>query len=104
MPSITFVKRDGSEVTINADEGLSIMEIGRDNGIGIEGTCGGSISCATCHVVVDPDWVEATGKPSMDEEDMLDLAIGLEATSRLGCQIKVTQAHDGLRVRLPDDE
>ena len=104
MPSITFVKRDNSEVTIDAKEGLSIMEIGRDNGIGIEGTCGGSISCATCHVVVDPEWVEATGKPSMDEEDMLDLAIGLETTSRLGCQIKMTGALDGLKVRLPDDE
>ena len=104
MPSITFVKRDGSEVAIDAEEGLSIMEIGRDGGIGIEGTCGGSISCATCHVVVDPEWVGATGKPSMDEEDMLDLAIGLEATSRLGCQIRMTGALDGLRVRLPDDE
>ena len=104
MPSITFVKRDGSEVTIDADEGRSIMEVGRDNGIGIEGTCGGSISCATCHVVVDDAWVEATGKPSEDEEDMLDLAFGLEATSRLGCQIKLTPDLDGLKVRLPDDD
>ena len=61
MPSVIFVKRDGSEVTVEADAGLSIMEIGRDNGIGIEGTCGGSLSCATCHVVVDEAWVEATG-------------------------------------------
>ena len=104
MPSITFVKRDNSEVTIDAEEGLSIMEVGRDNGVGIEGTCGGSISCATCHVVVDDAWVEATGKPSLDEEDMLDLALGLETTSRLGCQIKLTAALDGLRVRLPDDQ
>ena len=104
MPSITFVKRDGSEVTIDADEGRSIMEVGRDNGIGIEGTCGGSISCATCHVVVDDAWVDATGKPSEDEEDMLDLAFGLEATSRLGCQIKMTPDLDGLKVRLPDDD
>ena len=104
MPSITFVKRDGSEVTIDADEGRSIMEIGRDNGVGIEGTCGGSISCATCHVVVDEAWVETTGKPSEDEEDMLDLAFGLEATSRLGCQIKMTPDLDGIRVRLPDDD
>jgi len=104
MPSITFVKRDGSEETIEAAAGLSVMEIGRDNGIGIEGTCGGSLSCATCHVVVDEAWVEATGKPSLDEEDMLDLAFGLEETSRLGCQITLTDDLDGLKVRLPDDD
>jgi len=104
MPSITFVKRDGSEETIEASAGLSVMEIGRDNGIGIEGTCGGSLSCATCHIVVDPAWVEATGKPSLDEEDMLDLAFGLEETSRLGCQITLTEELDGLKVRLPDDD
>jgi ferredoxin len=104
MPSITFVKRDGSEETIEAAAGLSVMEIGRDNGIGIEGTCGGSLSCATCHVVVDKDWVAATGKPSLDEEDMLDLAFGLEETSRLGCQITLTDELDGLKVRLPDDD
>ena len=104
MPSITFVKRDGSEETIEAAAGLSVMEIGRDNGIGIEGTCGGSLSCATCHVVVDEAWVEVTGKPSLDEEDMLDLAFGLEETSRLGCQITLTDDLDGLKVRLPDDD
>jgi len=104
MPSITFVKRDGSEETIEAAAGLSVMEVGRDNGIGIEGTCGGSLSCATCHVVVDEAWVEATGKPSLDEEDMLDLAFVLEETSRLGCQITLTADLDGLKVRLPDDD
>lgn len=104
MPSITFVKRDQTEVTIDADAGLTVMEIGRDNGIGIEGTCGGSLSCATCHVVVDSAWVEQTGSPSADEEDMLDLAFGLEPTSRLGCQIKMSDALNGLKVRLPEDE
>ena len=101
MPSVIFVKRDGSEVTVEADAGLSVMEIGRDNGIGIEGTCGGSLSCATCHVVVDEAWVAATGSPS---EDMLDLAFGLEETSRLGCQIKLSDELDGLKVRLPEDD
>ena len=104
MPKVTFKKRDGSEVVIEAATGLSLMEIGRDNDVGIEGTCGGSLACATCHVVVDDDWVEATGSPSPDEEDMLDLAFGLEATSRLGCQIKLTDALDGLRVRIPEDD
>ena len=63
MPSVIFVKRDGSEVTVEADAGLSVMEIGRDNGIGIEGTCGGSLSCATCHVVVDEAWVARNRQP-----------------------------------------
>ena len=104
MPKITFIKRDNSEVTIEADEGQSVMELGRDNGVGIEGTCGGSLSCATCHVVVEADWVDLTGSPSPDEEDMLDLAFGVEATSRLGCQIKMDASLDGLRVRLPEDD
>lgn len=104
MPSVIFVKRDGTEVTIEADAGLSVMEIGRDNGIGLEGTCGGSLSCATCHVVVDEAWVAKTGAPSADEEDMLDLAFGLEETSRLGCQIKMSDDLDGLKLRLPDDD
>lgn len=104
MPSVIFVKRDGSEATIEADAGLSIMEIGRDNGIGIEGTCGGSLSCATCHIVIDEAWAGAAGSPSADEEDMLDLAFGLEETSRLGCQIKLSDALDGIKVRLPDDD
>jgi 2Fe-2S ferredoxin len=104
MPSVIFVKRDGSEVSVEADTGLSIMEVGRDNGIGIEGTCGGSLSCATCHIIVDDAWVEATGSPSADEEDMLDLAFGLEKTSRLGCQIKLDDELDGLKVRLPEDD
>ena len=104
MPSITFVKRDGSETTLDVDNGRTVMEIGRDNGIGIEGTCGGSLSCATCHIVVDDAWVAVTGKPSVDEEDMLDLAFGLEDNSRLGCQITMSDELDGLKVRLPDDD
>ena len=104
MPAITFVKRDGSETTLDADNGRTVMEIGRDNGIGIEGTCGGSLSCAPCHSVGDDAWVAATGKPSLDEEDMLDLAFGLEDNSRLGCQITMSDELDGLKVRLPDDD
>ena len=104
MPVITFVKRDGSETTLDVDNGRTVMEIGRDNGIGIEGTCGGSLSCATCHIVVDDAWVATTGKPSVDEEDMLDLAFGLEDNSRLGCQITMSDELDGLKVRLPDDD
>ena len=70
---------------------------------GIEGTCGGCLSCATCHVIVDPDWYAKTGGPSEDEEDMLDLAFSLSETSRLGCQIAMTPELDGLRLTVPED-
>lgn len=103
MPRVSFIKRDGEEVTIEARSGSTIMEIGRDNGLGLEGTCGGSLSCATCHVVISPEWYEKTGTPDADEEDMLDLAFGLEPTSRLGCQITLDDSLDGLRLRVPDD-
>ena len=66
------------------------MEVARDNDLGIEGTCGGSISCCTCHVIIDKDWFSIVGGPNPDEEDMLDLALGLKPTSRLGCQIEIT--------------
>ena len=104
MPAIKFIKRNGDEVTIDARDGQSVMEIGRDNHLGIEGTCGGSLACATCHVIVDEAWFDKTGSRSEDEEDMLDLAFHVEATSRLGCQIKMDAALDGLKVRIaPDD-
>ena len=79
------------------------MELGRDANMGVEGTCGGSLSCATCHVIFDEAGFALVGSASEDEMDMLDLAFGVEATSRLGCQIKVTDALDGITVRVPDD-
>ena len=104
MPTITFIKRDGDEVTLDVSAGQSVMEIGRDGNLGIEGTCGGSLSCATCHVIVDDAWIDAVGKPSLDEEDMLDLAFNVEANSRLGCQIKMDAKLDGLKVRIADED
>ena len=103
MPKLIFKQPDGSEKSIEAENGLSLMEVARDNDLGIEGTCGGSLSCATCHVVVDPEWYEKTGSPDADEEDMLDLAFGLEPTSRLGCQIRLDESLNGLKVRIPED-
>ncbi len=104
MPAITFIKRDGDEVTLDVSAGQSVMEIGRDGNLGIEGTCGGSLSCATCHVIIDDAWIDAVGKPSLDEEDMLDLAFNVEANSRLGCQIKMDAKLDGLKVRIADED
>ena len=103
MPKLIFVEQDGNEHSIEAENGLSVMEIARDNDLGIEGTCGGSISCCTCHVIVDPEWFLIVGKPNPDEEDMLDLAFGLQATSRLACQIEVTDELNGLRVVIPEE-
>ena len=103
MPKITFVSPDGSERTVEPPAGMTILEISRKYDIDIEGACEGSLACSTCHVIVDGDWYEKLQEPDEDEEDMLDLAFGLTPTSRLGCQIEVTDELDGLRVRLPEE-
>ena len=103
MASVIFILADGSEKTLDVADGTSIMEAGRDNNLGLEGTCGGSLSCATCHVILDADSFARVGAPSEDEMDMLDLAFGVAETSRLGCQIKMSDALDGIRVQVPDD-
>ena len=103
MPSIIFKTPDGKEHSVTVDEGVTVMEAGRDANLCIEGTCGGCLSCATCHVIVDADWYAKTGGPSEDEEYMLYLAFGLSDTSRLGCQIAMSPELDGLRVTVPDD-
>ena len=103
MPNIIFVKPDGTKHNVSANDRVSVMEAGRGANLGIEGTCGGCLSCATCHVIVDADWFAKTGGPSEDEEDMLDLAFGLTETSRLGCQLKMSAELDGIRLTIPDD-
>ena len=101
MPKMIFVQRDGARQEVDAPLGLSVLEIAHKHGVDIEGACEGALACSTCHVIVDPSWIARLAKPTEDEEDMLDLAFGLEKTSRLGCQIVVTEALDGLVVRLP---
>ncbi len=101
MPTMTFIERDGKERRVEAPVGLSVLEIAHRHGIDLEGACEGSLACATCHVVVDPAWAPKLATPTEDEEDMLDLAFGLQKTSRLGCQIVIGEALDGLVVRLP---
>jgi ferredoxin, 2Fe-2S len=101
MPRVIFIERDGSRREVDAPLGLSVLEIAHKNGIDIEGACEGSLACSTCHVIVDPEWYDLLKEASEDEEDMLDLAFGLTATSRLGCQIIITEELDGLVVRLP---
>lgn len=101
MPKMTFIERDGTRREVDAPLGLSVLEIAHRHGVDIEGACEGSLACSTCHVIVDPKYFELLQAPTEDEEDMLDLAFGLEETSRLGCQIVMTEELDGLVVRLP---
>jgi 2Fe-2S ferredoxin len=101
MPRVTFITAGGKRQEIEAPSGLSVMEIARMHDLGIEGACEGSVACATCHVIVDAAYAGRLGEASAEEEDMLELAVGVQPTSRLGCQIVLTEDLDGLTVRLP---
>lgn len=101
MPKMVFIERDGTRKEVDAPLGLSVLEIAHRHGVDIEGACEGSLACSTCHVVVDGAWFGKLATPTEDEEDMLDLAFDLQETSRLGCQIIMTEALDGLVVKLP---
>jgi 2Fe-2S ferredoxin len=105
MPSITIVTRDGTERTVEARIGWSVMENIRDNGFDeLLALCGGCCSCATCHVHVDPDWIGRLEPRSEDEEDLLDTSDHKIETSRLSCQIQFTPELDGLKVQIaPED-
>ncbi len=98
---MTFIERDGTRREVDAPVGLSVLEIAHKHGVDIEGACEGSLACSTCHVIVDAGWFAQLETPTEDEEDMLDLAFGLEKTSRLGCQIVMAPELDGLVVKLP---
>jgi 2Fe-2S ferredoxin len=98
---MTFIERDGTRKDVDAPLGLSVLEIAHKHNVDIEGACEGSLACSTCHVVVDPSWYAKLSGATEDEEDMLDLAFDLQETSRLGCQIIMTDALDGLVVKLP---
>lgn len=105
MPRITYIEHDGTERTVDAEVGATVMETAiRNNVPGIVAECGGACSCATCHVHVDEAWKEKVGPPSAMEEDMLDFAFDVRPTSRLSCQIKVTEELDGLVVHTPEQQ
>jgi ferredoxin, 2Fe-2S len=102
MPKITYIEHDGKKRTVDAPVGSTVMENAIKNGVpGIVAECGGACSCATCHVHVDEAWKEKVGPPSPMEEDMLDFAFDVRPTSRLSCQIKVTDELDGLVMHTP---
>ena len=103
MPKITYIEHNGSEHVIEAEAGTSVMETAVKNMVpGIDADCGGACACATCHVYVDEAWLDKVGKPEAMEESMLDFAAEPKENSRLSCQINVTDALDGLVVRLPE--
>ena len=101
MPKITFIDTEGTRREVDAPLGLSVLEIAHKNDIDLEGACEGSLACSTCHVIVEPEWYDLLADATEDEEDMLDLAFGLTKTSRLGCQIIMSEELDGLTLKLP---
>src|SRR5947208_948503 len=101
MPKMVFIEQNGTRREVEAPLGLSVLEIAHRNGVSLEGACEGSLACSTCHIIVSPEDYERLSEASEDEEDMLDLAFGLTHTSRLGCQIIMTEELDGLTVTLP---
>lgn len=105
MPKITYIAFDGNETTVDAKEGMSVMQTAVNNGVdGIVAECGGACSCATCHVYVDEGWFDKLPEAQAMEKEMLDFAMSPEPTSRLSCQIKVTGELDGLVVRTPESQ
>ena len=101
MPKVTFVQMDGSERAVEVAAGTTVLEAAKANDLPMVGTCGGSMVCATCHVKICAEDRARLAPPSEDEEDTLDLAFGVTADSRLGCQIIITEELDGLKVTLP---
>ncbi len=103
MPKITFIEPNGKAREFEAAAGDCLLDIAQANNIDVEGACEGSLACSTCHVIVEPIWYDKLEAPRLEEEDMLDLAYGLTRTSRLCCQIMLTEELDGLVVTLPSE-
>lgn len=105
MAKITYIQFDGAARSLEAKTGATVMETAARGGVvGIDAECGGACSCATCHVLVDEAWRERVGAPGTMERDLLDFAPRTGPGSRLSCQIKVTEALDGLVVRIPESQ
>ena len=103
MPIIAFVEYDGTVHEVDVEPGSSLMRAAIDNLVpGIDADCGGECSCATCHVVLTDDWFQKLGSPAVREEEMLDMNPERQATSRLSCQIPVSEELEGIEVQLPE--
>ena len=105
MAKVTFVGSDGTETVCEANDGMTLMEVAIKNSVnGIDADCGGACACATCHIYVREDWCDATGEREEMESDMLDFAFEVKDNSRLSCQIKISDAVDGLVVDVPEKQ
>jgi 2Fe-2S ferredoxin len=105
MPKITFIAHNGQRHEVQAQSGLSLMRAATDHGVpGIDGDCGGQCACATCHVFITPPWSDLTGTRTTQEDGMLNFAAELQGSSRLACQVMVTDALDGMEVTLPEGQ
>ena len=103
MVRVTFTTAMGEQVSAEGRAGDNLLKLAQGAGMPLEGTCEGQMACSTCHVIVSPDWFGKLTPASEDEEDMLDLAAGVRRTSRLSCQIELTEALDGLEVTIPGE-
>ena len=104
MVKVIFLERDGNRKECDAASGTTMLELAHDNDVDIEGVCGGSLACATCHLHIESSWLGKLEAASEEELDMMELAHDRKENSRLGCQIVVTEALDGLTVSLPKKE
>lgn len=101
MTKLTYIAHDGTRFDVEAENGSTVMENAIRNSVpGIEAECGGACACATCHVYVDPEWVDRLIPMSDEEEERLDDAMAVKSNSRLSCQLLMSDELDGLRVRL----
>ena len=103
MVKVQFITAGGERVTGEAESGARLLEAAQAAGMPLEGTCEGQMACSTCHVVIAPDWFDRLTPASADEEDMLDLAAGVARTSRLACQITLSEMLDGITVKIPGE-
>ena len=103
LVEVRFVTADGEKVSAKAQAGADLLSVGQAAGMALEGTCEGQMACSTCHVVVGDEWFEKLNPAAPEEEDMLDLAAGVQRTSRLACQIELSDALDGIEVSVPGE-
>ena len=103
MVKVCFVTTEGRKVEAEGEPGQSLLALGQASGMPLEGTCEGQMACSTCHVIIAQEWFDRLTCATEDEEDMLDLAAGVTRTSRLACQIVLSEELDGLEVRIPDE-
>lgn len=101
MIHVNFITPKGERIAATAQAGVRLLEVAQAAGMPLEGTCEGQMACSTCHVVMAPEWFVKLPAASADEDDMLDLAAGVTGTSRLACQIVLTDALDGIEVFIP---